>query len=148
RVALVGPNGAGKSTLIKIILGLESADEGEVSKGKNLAIGYLPQEAPRMSGRTVLGEVLHMDGRREQLLQTKSDLEIQLEKNPESHALERYGRILEELENLDEYRIESRAKGILSGMGFKVRDWDRPLAEFSGGWLMRVALSRILLMDP
>ncbi len=148
QVALIGPNGAGKSTLIKIILGFESADEGEISKGKNLAIGYLPQEVPKMSGRTVLGEVLRMDGRREQLLKTKIDLESILEKNPESQNLERYGRILEELESLDEYRIESRAKGILNGMGFRLQDFDRSLTEFSGGWLMRVALSRILLMDP
>jgi len=148
RAALVGPNGAGKSTLIKMILGLEAPDEGRLTRAKNLSIGYLPQEVPKMSGRTVISEVLRLEGRREELLSLKSELETELERNPESEALERYGRVLEELESLDEYRLESRAKGILSGMGFQVFDFDRPLAEFSGGWLMRVALSRILLMDP
>lgn len=148
RTALIGPNGAGKSTLIKIILGLEHPDTGEVTRAKQLAVGYLPQEIPKMSGKTILGEVLRMDGRRDQLLKTKAELEKTLETQHNDSLVERYGRILEELENLDEYRIESRAKGILSGMGFQTKDFDRSLTEFSGGWLMRVALSRILLMDP
>ncbi len=153
RVALIGPNGAGKSTLIKILMGFESADLGQVSRAKHLAIGYLPQELPKMSGRTILEEVLRMDGRREELLQAKQELEIAFSDSTSDAAhdqqnLERYGRLVEELENLDEYRIESRAKGILGGMGFKNSDFERRLSEFSGGWLMRVALSRILLMDP
>jgi ATP-binding cassette subfamily F protein 3 len=148
RVALIGPNGAGKSTLIKMIMDLESPDSGQVSRANHLAIGYLPQEVPKMSGRTVLEEVLRMDGRREELLKAKSELETLFTQKTEPSDLERYGRIVEELENLDEYRIESRAKGILGGMGFKTSDFDRKLSEFSGGWLMRIALSRILLMDP
>src|SRR6185436_11327058 len=66
----------------------------------------------------------------------------------QSADLERYGRILEELELMDEFRLEARAKQILSGMGFKSSDYGRELTEFSGGWLMRVALSKILLMEP
>lgn len=148
RVALIGPNGAGKSTLIKMIMGLESPDSGQISKAHHLAIGYLPQEVPKMSGRSVLEEVLRMDGRREELLKAKTELEDLLSKDPSDKDVERYGRILEELESLDEYRIESRAKSILGGMGFKATDFERKLSEFSGGWLMRVALSRLLLMDP
>lgn len=148
RVALIGPNGAGKSTLIKIIMGQEYSDSGQVSKANHLAIGYLPQEVPKMSGRTVLEEVLRMDGRREELLRAKTELEEVFLRHQSEKDIERYGRLLEELENLDEYRIESRAKSILSGMGFKSNDFERKLSEFSGGWLMRVALSRLLLMDP
>ncbi|MES3038907.1 MAG: ABC-F family ATP-binding cassette domain-containing protein [Bdellovibrionota bacterium] len=150
RAALIGPNGAGKSTMIKIIMGLESADSGTVVRANSLAIGYLPQEIPKMSGLTVLSETMRLDGRREQLLKTKEDFEKSFSDNPDvpEQDLERYGRIVEELEHLDEYRLESRAKAILSGMGFKTADFDRKLTEFSGGWLMRVALSRILLLDP
>lgn len=151
RVALVGPNGAGKSTLTKIILGLEHPDFGKVTRASHLSIGYLPQELPKVSNRTVLAETLRMDGRAEELSTARRELETEFEKNPEgasTESLERYGRILEELEHLDEYRLEARAKTILSGMGFRESDFNRPLAEFSGGWLMRVALSRILLMDP
>ena len=149
RVALIGPNGSGKSTLIRIILGLESADTGRVTCASHLTIGHLAQEVPKLSGRTVFGEVLRMDGRREGLLETRKELEESLEKDPSDEAaLERYGRILEELDQMDEARLEARAKEILTGMGFKATDYDRSLTEFSGGWLMRVALSRILLMEP
>ena len=151
KMALIGPNGAGKSTLVKIILGQEHPDSGVITQAKHLAIGHLAQEVPKFTGRTVLAEVMRLDGRREELLKAKQELEIEFSKateieNPEN--LERYGRVLEELEHLDEYRLEARAKEILMGMGFRLKDFERSLTEFSGGWLMRVALSRILLMDP
>ncbi len=132
-----------------MIIGSESPDAGQVSKAKQLSIGHLPQEIPRMSGQTILQEVLRMDSRREQLLNLKKELEADFDRiPPEESELARYGRIMEELENLDEYRIESRAQAILNGMGFTARDFSRSLSEFSGGWLMRVALSRILLLAP
>jgi ATP-binding cassette subfamily F protein 3 len=157
RVALIGPNGAGKSTLIRMILSQESPDSGRITRASHLAVGHLAQEVPKFSGRTVLEEAMRLDGRREELLTARGELERELEKaseNQESEpekvqeALERYGRVMEELEGLDEYRLESRAKAILGGMGFAPADFGRSLTEFSGGWLMRVALSRILLMDP
>lgn len=149
RAALIGPNGAGKSTLIKMIIGAESPDTGQISKANHLEIGYLPQDIPKMSGRSVLEEAMRMDGRRESLLQAKQEMEKAfVNEGSTAQSLERYGRIVEELESLDEYRLESRAQGILSGMGFKASDFSRSLSEFSGGWLMRVALSRILLLDP
>ncbi len=154
RVALVGPNGAGKTTLLRLLLGQESPDAGSVSRTSHLAIGHLAQEVPKFEGRTVLSEVMRLDGRREELLETRKELEEKFATEAEAAGpdhvedLERYGRVLEELEHLDEYRLEARAKEILSGMGFKTTDFDRSLTEFSGGWLMRVALARVLLMDP
>jgi ATP-binding cassette subfamily F protein 3 len=149
RIALVGPNGAGKSTLIRLILGHEEPDTGSVARASHLAIGHLAQEAPKFSGHTVLSETMRLDGRRERLLQAKKEMETAFEKMHASETeLDRYGRIMEELEHLDEYRLEARAKEILTGMGFKSAELDRPLTQFSGGWLMRVALSRVLLMDP
>jgi ATP-binding cassette subfamily F protein 3 len=149
RVALIGPNGAGKSTLIRIILGQDSADSGHVSRANHLSIGYLAQEVPKFAGRSVLEEVMRLGGRREELLDAKQELEEAFAKSAPSEAdLERYGRILEEVEHLDEYRLQSRAEAILGGMGFKESDFSRSLTEFSGGWLMRVALSRVLLLEP
>lgn len=153
KVALIGPNGAGKSTLIKMVLGLESPDEGQIAKVPRLSIGYLSQEVPQFTGRTVLAEVMSLDGRRESLLAARADYEKKFSDSQTSSSiaqseLDHYGRILEEIEHLDEYRLESRAKTILNGMGFSNADFDRSLTEFSGGWLMRVALSRILLMEP
>jgi ATP-binding cassette subfamily F protein 3 len=151
RVALIGPNGAGKSTLIRIILGQESADSGHVSRANHLSIGYLAQEVPKFAGRTVLEEVMRLGGRREELLQAKQEYEeafANARQDPNEADLDRYGRVLEELEHLDEYRLQSRAESILGGMGFRPSDFSRSLTEFSGGWLMRVALSRVLLLDP
>src|SRR5579885_749160 len=118
RVALIGPNGAGKSTLIRIILGQESPDSGQVSRAKHLAFGHLAQEVPKFVGRTVLEEVMRLGGRREAILKAKSELEAAFAREePAPEELERYGRVLEELEHLDEYRLEPRAKEILGGMG-------------------------------
>jgi ATP-binding cassette subfamily F protein 3 len=149
RVGLVGANGSGKSTLIRILLNQETADTGEVTRASHLSIGYLAQELPKLLGKTVLSEVMRLDGRREDLLAARQELELVLaEQSEDSECLERYGRVLEELEVLDEYRLEARAKQILSGIGFQDTDFDRSLTELSGGWLMRVALARILLIDP
>lgn len=149
RVALIGPNGSGKSTLIRIIMNQEQADTGRVTRAQHLAIGHLAQEVPKFSGRSVLEEVMRVSDRRVELKQAKQEFEESFEKSePTTEHLDRYGRILEELEHLDEYRLESKAKEILGGMGFKPTDLSRSLTEFSGGWLMRVALSRVLLMDP
>jgi ATP-binding cassette subfamily F protein 3 len=149
RAALVGPNGAGKSTLIRILLGEDTADAGTITRAKGLSIGHLAQDVPKFTDRTVLGETLRMDGRREGLDRTRRELEESFSKgNTDESDLAHYGRVLEELELLDENRIEARAKEILGGMGFRPADFERSLAEFSGGWLMRVALARVLLSEP
>jgi len=152
RIALVGPNGAGKSTLIRLILGQESYDHGLISMSPHIKIGYLAQELPKFEDRTVMNEVMRLDGRREEILAQKADLEekmLHLTGGAGDDAiLQAYSRVLEEVDALDEYRLPSRAEQILEGVGFREQDYHRNLSELSGGWLMRVALGRVLLLQP
>jgi len=148
RIALIGPNGAGKSTLIKILLGQEHYDQGELLISAHVRIGHLAQELPKFENRTVFEEVLRLDGRREEILALKVELENKLAGDHTEADLKSYGRVLEELEGFDEYRLPSRAEQILEGVGFEAKDFHRNLSELSGGWLMRVALARVLLLQP
>jgi ATP-binding cassette subfamily F protein 3 len=148
RVGLIGPNGAGKSTLIRMILGEEQYESGEISLQKNRKIGHLAQELPKFGDRTVMEEVMRLDGRREEFLKERKELEEALTKDPTEEVMKRYAEVLEELDAFDEYRLPSRAEQILEGVGFKKSDFHKNLAELSGGWLMRVALARVLLLQP
>ena len=147
KIALIGANGAGKSTLIKLILGVEGPDAGVVKRAKRVQIGHLAQEVPKFSGRSVLAEVVNQDTRLEDWKNTKTALEESFQDaEPSAEDLQRYAKVVDELEHYDEIRREARAKEILQGMGFT--DPHRNISEFSGGWLMRVAMSRILLQAP
>ena len=118
----------------------------------HIKIGYLAQELPKFEDRTVMSEVMRLDGRREEILAQRSDLEEKMQHltgGPGDDAiLQAYSRVLEEVDALDEYRLPSRAEQILEGVGFRQQDFHRSLSELSGGWLMRVALARILLLQP
>ena len=148
RTALIGPNGAGKSTLIRLILGQEHPDHGGIQLRKNMKIGHLAQELPKFENRTVFEEVLRLDGRREEILKEKAELEAKLETDHSDGVMNQYSRVLEEFDAFDEYRLPSRAEIILEGVGFAQKDYHRNLSELSGGWLMRVALARVLLLQP
>ncbi len=148
RTALIGPNGAGKSTLIRLILGQEHPDHGEIQLRKNMKIGHLAQELPKFENRTVFEEVLRLDGRREEILKEKAELEALLATDHSEGVMNAYSRVLEEFDAFDEYRLPSRAEIILEGVGFAQKDYHRNLSELSGGWLMRVALARVLLLQP
>jgi ATP-binding cassette subfamily F protein 3 len=148
KVALIGPNGSGKSTLIKLILGQDHSEQGEIQKGRHVRIGHLAQELPKFENRTLREEVMRLDGRREEILKAKAELEELLTTDASEVVLSQYARILEEFELFDEYRLPSRAEQIMEGVGFQPKDYDRNLSEFSGGWLMRAALARVLLLGP
>jgi ATP-binding cassette subfamily F protein 3 len=149
RIGLVGPNGAGKTTLCRILAGVEEPDTGRVHLDSGVTVGYLPQEVATGMTRTVLAEALSGYDR-------VWELEAELERLGEAMArpdadpglIERYGEVQHRFEALGGYRLEAEAKMILGGLGFASDSLHRPLSEFSGGWRMRAALARLLLLRP
>jgi len=140
KIAFLGPNGAGKSTLFHIILGETDATEGSIQFNKNTRIGYLPQESSFHSERTVLQEIIEGDLEITRLKKEKEALEAANET-----ATKHYGDIMHKLESLGLFELEYKGKIVLSGLGFKERDFNRPIKELSGGWQMRVLLSKLLV---
>jgi len=152
RIGLVGPNGSGKTTLFRMICGEEHPDRGEILTRKGVHIGYLSQEPMPVQGQSLLQEV--QSGVKDlTILEDKMRLleeEISEEKDPEAQeALARaYGQLEERYSRRGGYALESQAKAILLGLGFRETDFQRSSAGLSGGWLMRLALARILLASP
>jgi ATP-binding cassette subfamily F protein 3 len=152
RVGLIGPNGSGKTTLFRMILGEESIDDGDILVAKGVKVGHLPQEVITLRGNLVLEEVLKASDGVTSLQDKMRILEQELSsiddpKEQERLALE-YGRLQERYMLLGGYGLEAEAKRILSGLGFREGDFRRPTDELSGGWLMRIALAKILLQAP
>jgi len=152
RVGLVGPNGAGKTTLFRMVVGEETADEGEISVPKKLSIGYFRQDVEEMKGRSVIDEAIAGSGRVGDLHHELEDLHRSME-DPEQadnmdRILERFGHVQEEYEHLGGYALEAQAREVLHGLGFKDDQMDGDVGALSGGWKMRVALARVLLGRP
>ena len=139
KIGLTGPNGAGKTTLFSIILGQMQSTSGQVNIQKNLKIGFLPQEARFESTRTVLQELTSGDQEIQDLVVERTKLE-----DENKADTDRYGDILERLDQLGIYELEHRAEKILSGLGFKQEDVNRPIVHLSGGWQMRTLLAKLL----
>ncbi|MCL2503486.1 MAG: ATP-binding cassette domain-containing protein [Coriobacteriia bacterium] len=151
RVALIGPNGVGKTTLFEVIAGRQDADEGTVTVARGAVIGYLEQEAIEMSGRTVLDEALTAASHVTSLEHRLRLLEEEVsgtEGEEQERLLAEYGRAQERFEDLGGYTVEAEARSVLGGLGFAEGDLARDAGEFSGGWLMRLALAKLLLMRP
>jgi len=151
RIALVGPNGSGKTTLLEIIARRQDPDDGTVTFAKDAVIGYLEQEAIEMGGRTVLAEALTAAEHVTSMQHRIHVLEEQIAEADEiDHAplLAEYGRLRERFESLGGYTVESEARAVLGGLGFKEKDFGRDADEFSGGWQMRLALAKLLLTRP
>jgi len=152
RVGLVGPNGAGKTTLFRMIVGEETADEGDVSVPKKLSIGYFRQDVEEMSGRSVLDEAIAGSGRAGELHHELEALQHAMG-DPEQAdrmdaILDRFGEVQEEYDHLGGYSLESQAREVLHGLGFEDDRIDGDVGALSGGWKMRVAMARVLLGRP
>jgi ATPase subunit of ABC transporter with duplicated ATPase domains len=152
KVGLVGPNGSGKTTLFRMIVGEETADEGDVSVPKKLTIGYFRQDVEEMAGRSVLDEAIAGSGRLGSLHHELEDLQQGMADPGRADDMEtilaRFGEVQEEYEHLGGYALENRTREILLGLGFDAERIDGDVGALSGGWKMRVAMARVLLGEP
>jgi ATPase subunit of ABC transporter with duplicated ATPase domains len=152
KVGLVGPNGAGKSTIFRLIVKEELPDGGQVSLDKLITVGYFSQSTGEMSGRSVLEETMAGAGAVSEAAAELKQLELAMadpDKADQLDALvDRFGTVQGRFEELGGYELEARCREILAGLGFRPESVDDDVGKLSGGWKMRVALARILLMKP
>ena len=157
KVGLVGPNGSGKTTLFRLITGQEAPDEGQIAVDRGVSIGYFSQDVGEMAGRSAVAEV--MDGvgpvsevgaELKELETAMSDPELATPERADEmeEIIARYGEVQHRFQELDGYALEGKAREVLAGLSFTQEMMDGDVGALSGGWKMRVALARILLMRP
>jgi ATPase subunit of ABC transporter with duplicated ATPase domains len=152
KVGLVGPNGAGKTTIFRLITKQEQPDEGQVSVDRGVTIGYFSQDVGEMKGASVTATTMDGAGPVSEVARELKALEADMADPAKGDELEklvdRYGHVQARYEELGGYALEGRAREILAGLGFSQEMMEGDVGALSGGWKMRVALGRILLMRP
>jgi len=151
RVGLVGPNGAGKSTVFRLMVGEEQPDAGQVVMERGVSIGYFDQNVGEMQGRSALEETMAGAGEVATARSELSELEAKLAvaEGDELDALvERFGAVQARFDELGGYALEARAEEVLVGLGFSTAMIQGDSGKLSGGFKMRVALGRVLLLKP
>ena len=152
RVGLIGPNGAGKSTIFRMLVGQEQPDAGQVNVDRGVSVGYFDQNTGEMSGRSVLAETIAGAGEVAKVGAELAALEAAMA-DPEQmdrmdELVERFGEVQARFDTLDGYALAARANEVLAGLGFSEGMIADDVGKLSGGWKMRVALARVLLMKP
>jgi len=152
KVGLVGPNGAGKSTIFRLIMGEESVDDGQISIDRNVTIGHFSQDVGEMKGMSALAATMDGAGPVSAMASELHELEHAMADPARADELEklvdRFGHVQARFDELGGYALEARAREIMAGLGFSQSMMDGDVGNLSGGWKMRVALARILLMRP
>jgi len=153
KVGLVGPNGAGKTTLFKLIIKEERPDSGEISFPEKLRMAYFSQNVGEMAGKTALEVVKSGDSKVKKLQARLTEIENKLcdpDLDPDemNKLLEEMGEVQTNFEKRGGYDLESRAEEILTGLGVHPDDHHKMIEDFSGGWKMRIALAKVLVIKP
>lgn len=152
RIAVIGPNGSGKTTLFEIITGNVSPDTGIISRRKGSTIGYLQQEIKSSSRRILLEDVVssstEITGLAHRIDVLREELSEETDEETSAELLRRLGELQSKFEAAGGYNADHEARIVLSGLGFAETDFIRPLSDFSGGWLMRAELAKLLFLNP
>ena len=150
KVGLVGRNGAGKTTLLRLLLRQEEPDHGQIIRASSLTIGHVSQHLDAEPGTTLFdyvetafAEVLEIDRGMRRIEHDLADASRSAAEH--GRLLEKYAALQHEYEHADGYTLHAEVERILTGIGFQKSDWDRPIAEFSGGQQNRAMLARVLL---
>jgi ATPase subunit of ABC transporter with duplicated ATPase domains len=152
KIGLVGPNGAGKTTLFRMVTGQDEPDEGQIIVDRGITIGFFSQDVGEMSGRSAVSEVMDGAGAVSAVAAELKELEHALADPDRADEMDdlitRFGEVQERFEELGGYALEGKAREVLDGLSFSQEMMDGDVGALSGGWKMRVALARILLMRP